>query len=366
MIGDLNERSRTIFMHIVDRYLETGTPVGSRTISRVQGMNLSSASIRNVMQDLEEVGLLGAPHTSAGRQPTQAGLRLYVDGLMQTGAIEQDEKTRIKAACAARGERLEAVYERASDLLSGLSSCASVVFAPKLDQALRQIQFVNVAPGRVLVILITEGGMVENRLMEMGHILGHDPSQETLQRASNYLTERLKGRTLSQGRTEILEEIEGHKAELDALSSSLVREGLALPGSGAQKGHLIIRGQSKLLDNLKAVQDLERARRLFDALEEETSMLELLERARDAEGIQVYIGTENRMFDSDGWSTILSPYRDAGDNVVGVIGVIGPMRLNYGRIVPIVDYTSKVMGRLLDASTKGETEPSNPAIPSPA
>ncbi len=348
MITELNERSREIFRQIVDAFLETGAPVGSRTLARMNTLQLSPASIRNVMADLEDIGLLSSPHTSAGRMPTQAGLRLYVDGLMQTGNISAEDKTAIKAACQSSDQSINMLYDRASSLLSGLSSCASLVVAPKLEDPVKQIQFIQLEPGRVLVIIVTQNGLIENRIMDVPLHL----SYSDLEKASNYLNAQLKGQSLSDIRHNILNMIETHESNLDDLSKNLIRQGLALPGSGTKEGHIIVRGQSRLLEDVKALEDLERARMLFELLEEKKSMLELLDHTRAAEGIQIFIGTENKMFNSQDWSTVLSPYRNAENQVIGMIGVIGPVHLNYGRIVPIVDYTANVMTRLI--GEKGE------------
>jgi heat-inducible transcriptional repressor len=343
MITELNERSREIFRLIVDAFLENGAPVGSRTLSRFEGLNLSAASIRNVMADLEEIGLLSSPHTSAGRLPTQAGLRLYVDGLMQAGNLSAEEKSSIQAACQASEQSMDALFERASGLLSGLSSCASVVLAPRLENPVKQIQFVPLEPGKVLVVIVAQNGLIENRMMDVPLHL----SFSDLEKASNYLNAQLKGQSLSDIRAHVLATIEERETSLDDLSKDLIRRGLALPGSGTKEGHIIVRGQSRLLEDVKAIEDLERARMLFELLEEEKSLLQLLDHTRSAQGIQIFIGTENKMFNSQDWSTVLSPYRNADNQVVGMIGVIGPVHLNYGRIVPIVDYTAKVMSRMI-------------------
>lgn len=343
MIPELNERSREIFRLIVDAFLETGDPVGSQTLSREKHLNLSSASIRHVMADLEALGLLAAPHTSAGRLPTQAGLRLYVDGLMQLGPLSREDKAKISTTCEMQDLPIDRIYDRASSLLSGLSSCASLVIAPKQDKPVRQIQFMALEPGKVLAIIVSYDGLVENRILNVPL----DVNASMLEQASNFLTSKLSGKTFSQTRAELIQDIEQQKVALDTLTAELIKQGLALPQSGRSEGYIVVRGQSRLLEDLKAVEDLERARELFEALEEQETLLQMLDHTREAEGIQVFIGSENRVFQSQAWSTVLSPYRDSENQLVGVIGVIGPTRLNYGRIVPIVDYTAKVMERLL-------------------
>lgn len=343
MITELNERSREIFRVIVDSYMQSGDPVGSRTIARLAGLNLSPATIRNVMADLEDAGLLYAPHTSAGRLPTQQGLRLYVDGLMEIGDLGAEERAEIEARCRAAGKSLPQMMAQAGSMLAGLSSAAGLVLAPKTDKPVRQIQFVQLEPGRVLVVLVTTDGMVENRVMEGVT----DSSLAALTAAANFLNMRVAGRTLAEVRAQVEEEIAGNRAQLDGLTAMLVRRGLALEPQMAAEGHIIVRGQSHLLEDVRALEDLERARHLLAALEEQETMARLLEATQDAEGIQIYIGAENGVFEHSGWSMIISPYKTAENRIIGAIGVIGPTRLNYSRIIPIVDYTSKVMGRIL-------------------
>jgi heat-inducible transcriptional repressor len=349
MITELSDRSRHILRLIVESYLESGEPVGSRTLSNLPGMNLSSASIRNVMQDLEEIGLLQAPHTSAGRMPTQNGLRFYVDGLMSLGNLSEEERQQIEAECVSTGRGFTEVLEHASTMLSGLSSCASLVIAPKSEKPVRNISFVGLNHGRVLVVLVTEDGLVENRIMETGANL----PDSVLLSAGNYLTEKLHGKTFKDAREDILEEINLHRSQLDTITGELVKRGLELQLTGSGKGHIIIRGTSRLLEDIRAIQDLEQARNLLETLENEESLLQLLDSAMHAEGVQVFIGTENRIFRYSGCSMILSSvvqYDRSVDKeeekVLGAIGVIGPTRINYGRIVPMVDYTSRAISRL--------------------
>jgi len=342
-IGELNERSREIFRMIVDSYVETGEPVGSRTLARRGRLDLSPASIRNVMADLEEAGLLFAPHTSAGRLPTEAGLRLFVSGLIELGGLSDAERQSIEGRCAAAGKSLPQALEEASTTLSGLSRCASLVIAPKIERPLKHIEFVPLAPGRALVVMVTEDGLVENRLIEVP--LGTPPS--TLQAASNYLNARLLGRTIEEAKAAILDEIESRRAQLDELTAKLVAAGLASWAGGAERSALIVRGQANLLEDVTALADLERLRSLFDMLETKESLLRLLEATREGEGVQIYIGADNPLFGVAGCSVVVAPYGNSREQVVGAIGVIGPTRINYARIIPLVDYTAKVIGRLL-------------------
>ncbi len=342
-IGELNERSREIFRRIVDGYVATGEPIGSRTLSRLLGQNLSPATIRNVMADLEEAGLLYSPHTSAGRLPTEAGLRLFVHGLLEVGGLNEDERRNIESLCVARGKSLSQALEEATSALSGLSHCAGLVVVPKQDRPLKHLEFVNLGPGRALVVLVTEDGLVENRVVEVP--LGLPPS--AMITASNYLNARLVGRTMEEARTEIEDEIQSNKIQLDELTSRLVSTGLASWAGGEAGSALIVRGQAILLEDVTALADLERLRALFEMLETRETMLRLLDASRQGEGVQIFIGAENHLFGVAGCSMIIAPYQNSREQIVGAIGVIGPTRINYARIIPMVDYTAKVIGRLI-------------------
>lgn len=349
MINELNERTRLIFRMIVDSYLESGVPVGSRTLSKALQhlpVALSPASIRNVMADLEDAGLLYAPHTSAGRLPTEQGLRLYIDGLMQIGHLNEDERRQIETTCRLADRPLEHMLEEAGSLLSGLSSCASLVIAPKTNGALKQIQFVVLRPRKIMAVLVFQSGMVENRVLDFEI----DVPEHALIGASNYLNQRLIGKTLTEAGLELEREMREHRLQLDAITQALIQKGLALPSGSPQatESRIIIRGQSNLLEDVKAIQDLERARTLMSYLEKQQNMMKLLSSVEAADGVQIFIGTENKIFDQSGWAMILAPYRSAADQIVGAIGVIGPTRLDYDRIIPMVDYTSRVVARLVD------------------
>jgi heat-inducible transcriptional repressor len=341
MIGTLNDRSREIFRKVVDAYVETGEAVGSRTLSRRLGMSLSPATVRNVMADLEEAGLLYAPHTSAGRVPTEAGLRLFVDGLLEIGALSREERESIDGRCAATGRSLASVLEEATTMLSGLSRCAGLVVAPKQDAALKHIEFVQLGPGRALVVLVSENGLVENRIIDVP--LGLPAS--SLIEATNYLSQRLVGRTIDDARRLIKTELEQHRAHLDELSRKVVEAGLATWSQAG--GYLLVRGQGQLLADVQQMADLERIRALFAMLETKDAMVRLLDASEKAEGVQIFIGAENELFSMAGCSVIIAPYANREEKVVGAIGVIGPTRMNYARIIPMVDYTAKVIGRIL-------------------
>lgn len=341
-IAELNERSREIFREIVDLYVETGEPIGSRTLSRRLTQQLSPATIRNVMADLEEMGLLRSPHTSAGRLPTETGLRLFVDGLLEVGDLASDEQEEIESRCAGAGRSMNEVLNEATTMLSGLAQCAGLVMAPKADRPLRHVEFVNLGDGRALVVLVSEEGMVENRIIDLP--LGTPPS--ALVQAANYLNARLVGRTLEEARGRIEGEIKDHKAQLDELTSRLVETGLAT-WSEELGGSLIVKGQARLLDEVAALGDLERVRKLFDVLETKDLLVRLLEHSEEAEGVRIFFGAENELFNVAGCSMVVAPFIGNRNRIIGAIGVIGPTRINYARIIPIVDYTAKVVGRLI-------------------
>ena len=343
-LNQLGERSRQIFTHIVDAYVETGEPVGSRTLSRRQGLLLSPATIRNVMADLEDAGLLFSPHTSAGRLPTDAGLRMFVDGLLEIGGdLSPEERENIDGKCAAAGRSVPEMLEEASSALAGLSHCAGLVVSPKAEGSLRHIEFVPLGNQRALAVLVSEGGLVENRVMELPPGL----PASALVEATNYLNTRLHGRTLSEAVAEVEQEITQRRAELDELTSRVVQAGLATWGGAPGNATLILRGQAALLQDVNAAEDLERIRGLFRQLEEKESTLRLLDATGHAEGVQIFIGAENQLFQNTGCSMIIAPYHDQNRSVVGAIGVIGPTYMNYARIIPMVDYTAKLIGRLL-------------------
>jgi heat-inducible transcriptional repressor len=345
-LAQLNDRSREIFRRIVESYLATGEPVGSRNLSRIIPMTLSPASVRNVMADLEQLGLVYAPHTSAGRLPTELGLRFFVDALMQVGALTDSDRQAIDAQVAAAGtsKSTETVLTEASGLLSGLTRAAGVVLAVKQNTRLKHIEFVRLEPERALVVLVAEDGQVENRILALPPGL---PSS-ALSEATNFLNARIRGRTLADARVELERALESSKAELDQLTQRIVSAGLASwSGGESEERKLIVRGQANLLDDLHVLADLERVRLLFDELEEKRGVVDLLGRAEQADGMRIFIGSENKLFALSGSSTIVSPYRDAQGRIVGVLGVIGPTRLNYARIIPMVDYTARVVSKVL-------------------
>jgi heat-inducible transcriptional repressor len=346
-LAQLNERSREIFRQIVDSYLATGEPVGSRNLSRIIPMTLSPASVRNVMQDLERLGLIYAPHASAGRLPTELGLRFFVDALMQIGDLSDNDRLAIEGQVAAAGTTVENELTEASGLLSGLARAAGVVLTAKANVRMKHIEFVRLEPERALVILVAEDGQVENRVLNLP--VGLPAS--ALTEATNFLNAHIRGKTLAEVKAELEKALEAGRAELDQLTQKIVAAGLASwSGGEREERKLIVRGHANLLDDLRAVEDLERVRRLFDELETKRGLADLLGRAERAEGVRIFIGSENKLFSLSGSSTIIAPYRDSTGGIVGVIGVIGPTRLNYTRIIPMVDYTAKIVSKLLAAS----------------
>ena len=343
-VAQLNERSREIFRQIVESYLATGEPVGSRNLARILPMALSPASVRNVMSDLEQLGLVYAPHISAGRLPTEVGLRFFVDALMQIGDLSETDRKTIEAQVAGQSKSFEDVLTEASGLLSGLSRAAGVVLTAKSNQRLKHIEFVRLEPERALVVLVAEDGQVENRVLNIPAGL---PTSALIE-AANYLNARVRGRTLDEVKSEIERRLKEGQAELDELTQKIVAAGLASWSGGERdERKLIVRGQAHLLEDLKALADLERVRLLFDDLETRREVIDLLGRAEQAEGVRIFIGSENNLFSLSGSSTIVAPYHDASGQIVGVLGVIGPTRLNYARIVPMVDYTAKMVSKLL-------------------
>ena len=341
-ITELTTRAREIFRLVVEGYLDTGTPVGSKALAGAGGVNLSPASIRSVLADLESLGLLAAPHTSAGRLPTEAGLRLFVDGIMQMAEPSIEERQAIERGLSAPGP-IEAALEATSSLLSNLTSSAGLVMVPRREPRLSHLQLVPLAPGRALAVVVGDDGAVENRVVD----LPDDLTQGSLEQASNFISAHLKGRTFGEATRLMQADISSGKAELDAASRELVERGIAVWSEDAlQRPVLIVRGQANLLDE-STLSDLERVRSLLDDLENKQSVAELLESAREARSTRIFIGSENRLFALSGSSVIASPYRDRDGKVVGVVGVIGPTRLNYARVVPMVDFTARSLGKLI-------------------
>jgi heat-inducible transcriptional repressor len=341
-VTELSNRAREIFRLVVEGYLSSGHPVGSKTLAGDRTLNLSPASIRSVLAELESLGLLAAPHTSAGRMPTDSGLRLFVDGMMQIGEPSAEERAAIERRLGQPGP-IEQALETVSALLSDLSGAAGMVMVPRREPRIAQVSLVPLTAGRALAILVGEDGHVENRVIELGAAL----PASVLEQASNFITARLAGRTLAEAVTAMRHEIAAGRSQLDEASRDLVERGLAVWSEDAtRRPVLIVRGQANLLDE-SAIGDIERVRLLLDDLENKQSVAELLDSAREAEAMRIFIGSENRLFALSGSSVIASPYRDREGRVVGVLGVIGPTRLNYARVVPMVDFTARSLGRII-------------------
>ena len=341
-IGEMSDRARDVFRLVVEAYLETGHPVGSRTISRTSGLNLSPASIRNVMQDLEETGLLAAPHTSAGRVPTETGLRLFVDAIMQVAEPRPEDRAAIETLID-RGGPIEEAISNATAALSGLSACAGIVLVPKEEPVLKQLGFVPLSARQAVAVVVGSDGSVENRVVDLP--AGVTPSM--LNEVGNYVSARLAGLTLREAQARLDGEIKAGRAALDSAARELVARGLAVwSEDGARRPVLIVRGQANLIDDTAAA-DLERIRQLLEELEGKEEIARLLDSARDGRGMKIFIGSENKLFALSGSSVIAAPYRGRDGKVVGVVGVIGPTRLNYARVVPMVDFTAQALSRLM-------------------
>ncbi len=353
-LTEMNDRSREVFRRLVETYLDTGEPVGSRTLARALPEGVSAATIRNVMQDLEHLGLLDSPHVSAGRVPTHLGLRLFVDGILELGDVSGPERAEIERSLGGEtGDSgdIGAILDRAGDMLSGLTHGASLVLTPKTAAPIRHIEFVSLAPDRALVVLVTADGQVENRVFMPPP--GLTPS--AMRAAANFLNTILQGRTLGEVRGVVSAEITKHRADLDTASQRLIEAGVAVWSADGDDGRerLIVHGRANLIDGAEDAAELERIRRLFDDLERKRDLAQLLALAEGGDGVRVFIGSENKLFSLSGSALVVSPYMNADRKIIGAVGVIGPTRLNYGRIVPIVDYTAQLVGRLVSDRTKG-------------
>ncbi|MDP2011790.1 MAG: heat-inducible transcriptional repressor HrcA [Phenylobacterium sp.] len=341
-LAALDERARDIFRRVVESYLETGDPVGSRTLSK-GGVHLSPASIRNTMQDLTQLGLLGAPHVSAGRLPTHAGLRLFVDGLMEVGDVGEEERRSIEHRLTGRGQTFDDALNEASAILSGLAGGAGVVVTPVRDAGVKHVEFVSLSADQALAVMVFDDGAVENRLMAL--TAGVTPS--ALQEASNFLNTRLRGKTLAEAGREMRTELDAARQQLNETAARLVEDGLAAWGGGeVAERALIVRGRGNLLADPETLDDLERVRMLFDDLEQKEQLIGLLDGVNEAQGVRIFIGAETRLFSLSGSAVIAAPYMTGGQKVLGAIGVIGPARLNYARVIPLVDYTARVLSQV--------------------
>ena len=340
----MSDRSREVFRRVVEGYLETGAPVGSRTLTRTMTESVSAATIRNVMQDLEHLGLLGSPHISAGRIPTQTGLRMFVDGLLEVGDLNQDDRAKIDESRSANDSDVSALLDRVGSALSGVTRGASLVLTPKHEAAIKHIEFVSLAPDRALAVIVFADGHVENRVFTPSP--GQTPS--SMREAANFLNALAEGRTLTELSTLMKREIHSRRQEIDILARAMVEEGLAIwTDQGESNERLIVRGRGNLIGEQGDEADLERIRSLFDDLERKRDIADFLELTEHGEGVRIFIGSENKLFSLSGSSLVVSPYMNADRKIIGAVGVIGPTRLNYGRIVPIVDYTAQLVGKMI-------------------
>ena len=350
LLSDMNDRSREVFRRVVESYLTSGDPVGSRTLTRSMSEKLSAATIRNVMQDLEYLGLLDSPHISAGRIPTQLGLRMFVDGLLEVGTLEPADREKIDATRGSNDQDVTALLDQVGATLSGITRGASLVLAPKTEAPIRHIEFVSLSPDRALVVLVLADGQVENRLFTPPP--GQTPS--SMREAANFLNALAEGKTLSDLRRTITHDIATRRTEIDSLATALVESGLAVWENGGERSErLIVRGRANLIDDAGDSAQLDRIRHLFDDLERKRDIADFLELTETGEGVRIFIGSENKLFSLSGSSLVVSPYMNADRKIIGAVGVIGPTRLNYGRIVPIVDYTAQLVGRLVSERGQG-------------
>lgn len=343
LLNELNDRSREVFRRVVEGYLQNGEPVGSRTLTRDFSEKVSAATIRNVMADLEYLGLLGSPHTSAGRIPTQTGLRMFVDGLLEVTDLTQDDRVTLDQSTGNSSD-VGDMLDRVSTALSGVTQGASLVLAPKHEAPVKHIEFVSLSPDRALVVLVFADGHVENRLFSPP--IGQTPS--SMREAANFLNAIMAGHTLNEARKLVEQEIKKRRQELDSLAQDLVETGMVVwENSGDRNERLIVRGRSNLIGDDTAETELERIKNLFDDLERKRDIADFLELTQSGDGVRIFIGSENKLFSLSGSSLVVSPYMNAERQIIGAVGVIGPTRLNYGRIVPIVDYTAQLVGKLI-------------------
>lgn len=350
LLAELNDRSREVFRLVVESYLSSGDPIGSRTLTRSLAERVSAATVRNVMQDLELLGLLDSPHVSAGRIPTQLGLRMFVDGLLEVGTVASEDREVMDAAMSAGEPDVTTLLDRVGATLSGITRGASVVLAPKQEAAIRHIEFLSLAPTRALVVLVFANGHVENRVFVPPP--GQTPA--SMREAANFLNALAEGKTLSDLSRSVRQDIARRRQEIDSLASALVESGLAVwDNPDEQSERLIVRGRANLIDDSPEFQDVDRIRLLFDDLERKRDIADFLDLAETGEGVRIFIGSENKLFSLSGSSLVVSPYMNADRKIIGAVGVIGPTRLNYGRIVPIVDYTAQLVGKLLSERGNG-------------
>lgn len=349
ILDEMNNRSREVFRRVVEGYLSDGEPVGSRTLSRDFSEDISAATIRNVMQDLEFLGLLGSPHTSAGRIPTQLGLRMFVDGILEVSEVDKNDRKKIDQIVSDETNQVENILDDISTTLSGVTQGASLVLTPKREAPIKHVEFLPLSANQALVVLVFADGHVENRLFKPP--LGQTPS--SMKEAANFLNAIMEGNTLSEAKKLIKNEIDYRRQELDTLARDLVQSGLALwEDTEERHERLIVKGRSNLLSESVQQEDLDRIKNLFDDLERKRDIADFLELTEKGEGVRIFIGSENKLFSLTGSSLVVSPYMNSDRKIIGAVGVIGPTRLNYGRIVPVVDYTAQLVGKMISDRNK--------------
>ena len=341
---DLSETTKKIFKNLIESYLETGEPVRSETLSKKSGLNLSASGIRSILANLQKEGLLFAPHISSGRVPTDKGMRLFVDGLLEFGRLTKDEREIIESQCKSKGTSYKEVLDEASKTISGLSNCAGLVLAPKFQNKIKHIEFIKINQKQTMSIIASENGLVENRILEDSGKY----NSGLLQQASNYLNLKFQNKNINQIKKIIEKEIINSKTELEVLSSKLVKQGILEGSPNIKNPYIFMHGQSNLLKDEIILNDLDQIRNLFDEIEKKTSFVDILENAGSAKGVQIFIGSKNFLFKHSGLSMIMAPYKNKEQEIIGAIGVVGPTRLNYAKIVPLVDYTSKIIGKVID------------------
>ena len=349
ILDEMNNRSREVFRRVVEGYLSDGEPVGSRTLSRDFSEDISAATIRNIMQDLEFLGLLGSPHTSAGRIPTQLGLRMFVDGILEVSEVDKNDRKKIDKIVSDETNQVENILDDISTTLSGVTQGASLVLTPKREAPIKHVEFLPLSANQALVVLVFADGHVENRLFKPPP--GQTPS--SMKEAANFLNAIMEGNTLSEAKKLIKNEIDYRRQELDTLARDLVQSGLALwEDTEERHERLIVKGRSNLLSESAQQEDLDRIKNLFDDLERKRDIADFLELTEKGEGVRIFIGSENKLFSLTGSSLVVSPYMNSDRKIIGAVGVIGPTRLNYGRIVPVVDYTAQLVGKMISDRNK--------------
>ena len=340
---ELSERSKQIFKQVVESYLKTGEPVGSETILKNVGINISSASIRSILVELQKEGLLYAPHISSGRLPTKEGLKFFVDGLLEFGRLSKEEQENIKNACQSKATSFQDILDKASQTIAGLSNCASIVVAPKFQNRIKHIEFIRLNTNQIMSIIANENGLVENRILESNR----NYSDSILKQVSNYLNSKFSGKTIAELKIIISNEISNSKHELDLLSKKLIEDGIVKIAPNSETPYIFLHGQSSLLEDEIVSKDLDQIRNLFDDIENKTNFIDILDNTSKAQGLQIFIGSKNFLFKHSGLSMIMAPYKNKEEQIIGAIGVVGPTRLNYAKIVQLVDYTSKIVGKVL-------------------